>query len=175
MTMKKTLWITRTAVLTAMLVLLQSITKAGGQFVTGSCVNAVLAVAVLFSGLWSGVTVAVISPFLAFFLGIGPQLIAIVPAIAVGNVIYVLILHFLCSKRNLPIWRQGIGLVCAAASKFLALYLIVAQLLCHVLPLSEKQIATFTAMFSWPQLITALIGGVVALLILPTLAKAFKT
>ena len=175
MTMKKTLWITRTAVLMAMLVLLQSVTKAGGQFVTGSCVNAVLAVAVLFSGLWSGVAVAVISPFLAFFLGIGPQLIAVVPAIAAGNVIYVLILHFLCSKRNLPIWRQGIGLLCAAACKFLALYLIVAQLLCRVLTLSEKQIATFTAMFSWPQLVTALIGGVVALLIVPTLAKALKT
>ncbi|MBR5272245.1 MAG: ECF transporter S component [Clostridia bacterium] len=174
MTMKKTLWITRTAVLMAMLVLLQSVTKAGGQFVIGSCVNAVLAVAVLFSGLWSGVTVAVISPFLAFFLGIGPQLIAVVPAIAVGNVIYVLILHFLCGKRNLPIWRQGIGLFSAAACKFLALYLIVAQLLCRVLTLSEKQVATFTAMFSWPQLVTALIGGVVALLIVPTLHKAFR-
>jgi len=172
--MKKTLWITRTAVLTAMLVLLQSVTKVGGQLVTGSCVNAVLAVAVLFSGLWSGVAVAVISPFLAYFLGIGPQLIPIVPAIAVGNVIYVLILHFLCSKKNLPIWRQGVGLLCAAVCKFLVLYLIVAQLLCRVLSLSEKQIATFTAMFSWPQLVTALIGGVVSLLIVPTLAKAFR-
>ena len=95
--MKKTLWMTQTAVLTAMLVLLQSITKAGGQLVTGSCVNAVLAIAVLFSGLWSGVTVAVISPFLAFLLGIGPQLLPIVPAIAVGNVVYVLLLYF-----NLP-------------------------------------------------------------------------
>ena len=172
--MKKTLWITSTAVLMATLVLLQGVTKAGGQFVTGSCVNAVLAVAVLFSGLWSGVAVAVISPFLAFLLGIGPQLIPIVPAIAVGNVIYVLILHFLCSKKGLPIWRQGIGLLCAAAFKFLALYLIVAQLLCHILTLSEKQIATFTAMFSWPQLVTALIGGVVALLIVPTLQKALR-
>ena len=172
--MKKTLWITQTAVLTAMLVLLQSITKAGGQFVTGSCVNAVLAVAVLFSGLWSGVMVAVISPFLAFFLGNGPQLIPIVPAIAVGNVVYVLILHFLCSKKNLPIWKQGIGLVCAATSKFLALYLIVVQILCRVLSLPEKQVATFTTMFSWPQLITALIGGVVALMIVPTLKKAFR-
>ncbi|MBR5774491.1 MAG: ECF transporter S component [Clostridia bacterium] len=175
--MKKTLWITRTAVLIAMLVLLQSVTKAGGQFVTGSCVNAVLAVAVLFSGLWSGVTVAVISPFLAFLLGIGPQLLPIVPAIAIGNVIYVLILHFLCGKRNkkdVPIWRQGIGLVSAAACKFLALYLIVVQLLCRILTLPEKQAATFTAMFSWPQLVTALIGGVVALLIVPTLHKAFR-
>lgn len=169
--MKKTLWITQTAVLTAMLVLLQTLTKAGGQFVTGSCVNAVLAIAVLFSGLWSGVTVAVISPFLAFVLGIGPQLIPIVPAIAAGNVVYVLVLHFLSGKQ---IWRQGISWMCAAACKFLTLNLLVVQLLCRILPLPEKQAATFAAMFSWPQLVTALIGGGVALLIVPILRKAFR-
>jgi hypothetical protein len=48
------------------------------------------------------------------------------------------------------------------------------QLLCRVLPLAEKQVATFTAMFSWPQLITALIGGGIALLIVPILRKAFR-
>ena len=169
--MKKTLWITQTAVLTAMLVLLQAITKAGGQFLTGSCVNAVLAVAVLFSGLWSGLTVAIISPFLAFLLGIGPQLIPIVPAIAVGNVIYVLLLHFLWGKQP---WRQGLGWTCASACKALSLYLLVVQLLCRVLSLPAKQIATFTAMFSWPQLVTALIGGGIALLIVPILRKAFR-
>lgn len=169
--MKKTLWMTQTAALTAMLVLLQSITKAGGQLVTGSCVNAVLAIAVLFSGLWSGVTVAVISPFLAFLLGIGPQLLPIVPAIAVGNVVYVLLLHFLWGKQ---LWRQGAGWLCAAIGKFLTLNLLVVQLLCRILPLAEKQVTTFTAMFSWPQLVTALIGGGIALLIVPVLHKAFR-
>ena len=169
--MKKTLWMTQTAVLTALLVLLQTLTKAGGQFVTGSCVNAVLAIAVLFAGVWSGVTVAVISPFLAFLLGIGPQLLPIVPAIAVGNTVYVLLLHFLSGKQ---LWRQGAGWLCAAVCKFLTLNLIVVQLLCRVLPLPEKQAATFAAMFSWPQLVTALIGGGIALLIVPILRKAFR-
>ena len=172
--MKKSLQITQTAVLTAMLVLLQSVTKAGGQLITGSCVNAVLAIAVLFSGLWSGIGVAVVSPFFAFALGVGPQLLPIVPAIAVGNVVYVLILHFLFVKKNLPLWQQGLYLLLAAAGKFLSLYLIVVQLLCRVLQLPEKQVATFTTMFSWPQLITALIGGGIALLIVPILRKAFR-
>lgn len=172
--MKKTLQITYTALLVAMLVLLQNATKAGGQFVTGSCVNAVLAIGALFSGLWSGITVAVISPFLAFVLRIGPQILPVVPAIAAGNVIYVLLLHFLCSKKNISVWRQGIGLACAALCKFFVLYLIVVQLLCRILPLAEKQVTTFTAMFSWPQLITALIGGGVALSIVPILRKAFR-
>ena len=172
--MKRTLQITQAAVLTALLVLLQSVTKAGGQFVTGSCVNCVLAIAALFSGPWVGAAVAVISPFFAFLLGIGPQILPIVPAIAAGNVIYVLILHFLCGKKELPIWRQGTGLLCAAVGKALALYILVAQLLCRVLPLTEKQITTFTAMFSWPQLVTALIGGIVALLIVPVLRKSLR-
>ena len=172
--MKKTLQITQTAVLIALLVLLQSVTKAGGQIVTGSCVNAVLAVAAILFGIWTGVAVAVISPFFAFALGIGPQVIPIVPAIAVGNVIYVLVLHFLCSTKGISLWRQATGLLCAAACKFLALYLIVTQLLCNILPLPEKQVAAFSTMFSWPQLVTALIGGAVALLIVPVLRKSFR-
>ena len=54
----------------------------------------------------------------------------------------------------------------------MALYLVVVQLLCRVLPLKQPQIDTFTAMFSVPQLITALVGGAVAMLIVPVLKKA---
>mgnify|MGYP007098824989 FL=1 len=49
---KKTLWITETAVMIALLVALQWATKPLGQFVTGSCVNLVLGVSVLVGGLW---------------------------------------------------------------------------------------------------------------------------
>ena len=48
---KKTLWITETAVMIALLVALQWATKPLGQFVTGSCVNLVLGVSVLVGGL----------------------------------------------------------------------------------------------------------------------------
>lgn len=44
---KKIRWITETAIVLALLVTLQALTKGFGQFVTGSCVNAVLGVAVL--------------------------------------------------------------------------------------------------------------------------------
>ena len=43
--MKKTTWIVRTAVCLALLLVLQVATKSLGQFVTGSCVNLVLAMA----------------------------------------------------------------------------------------------------------------------------------
>ena len=47
---EKTIWITKTAVLIALLVVLQGMTKPLGQLVTGSCVNAVLAIAALLAG-----------------------------------------------------------------------------------------------------------------------------
>ena len=167
----KTLWLVRTALLIALLIILQAVTKAGGQFVTGSCVNAVLAVAVLTCGMASGLTVALLSPFMAFLLGIGPALIYIVPAIAVGNSVFVLLLHLLCKGK---LWQRAAGLGVAATAKFGALYLLVSVLLCNILPLKPMQIKTFQAMFSWPQLVTALIGGAVALAIFPVIKKAIK-
>ena len=54
--------LTETAVMTALLIVLQAVTKPAGQYITGACVNAVLAVSVLAAGLWSGITVALLSP-----------------------------------------------------------------------------------------------------------------
>ncbi len=166
----KTRWITETAIMLALLVILQAVTKSAGQLVTGSCVNAVLAVTALVAGLSSGLTVALVSPFVAFLLGIGPQLLPIVPAIALGNAVYVLLLERLYSKKT-AIWKI-LALICAAAAKFLALHLVVVRFLCNVLPLKQPQITTFSTMFTWPQLITALIGGAAALLIVPVVRKA---
>ena len=63
---KKIRWITETAVMLALLVSLQALTKPMGQLVTGSCVNTILAVSVLVGGYSCGLTVALISPVLAF-------------------------------------------------------------------------------------------------------------
>ena len=170
----KVLRITETAVMTALLIALQFVTRSTVQLVTGSCVNAVLALTVLLVGLWSGVVVAALSPFFAFLLGIGPQLLPIVPAIAAGNVVFVVLLWALTRRKGAPLERQAAAWLVSAVGKFLALYLIVVQILCRVLPLKQPQIDTFSAMFSWPQLVTALIGGGIALLLAPLLRKALK-
>lgn len=168
---KRILWITQTAAMLALLVVLQAFTKPLGQIVTGACVNAVLAVSVLLGGLTCGLAVALVSPFCAFLLGIGPQLLPIIPAIALGNAAFVCLLHFVYQKT---LARRLMALLAASAGKSAALYLLVVQLLCRVLPLKQPQIDTFTAMFSAPQLLTALIGGAVALAIVPVLQKALK-
>ena len=79
---KKIRWITETALLLALLIVLQSVTKSFGQFVTGSCVNAVLALAALLTGLGSGITIAVISPVLAFLLGFASIGVVLLPVSA---------------------------------------------------------------------------------------------
>ena len=176
---KKIRWITETAILLALLVTLQAVTKPAGQLVTGSCVNTVLAIAVLVGGLWSGVTIALISPVLAFLLGIAPQILT-VPAIMVGNTVFVILLHFLADKNGKQIGKQVCAWIVAALAKFAALYLIVVKIICGVL--SESLLASgamkppmlqaLPATFSWPQLITALIGSAVALAIAPVIRKA---
>ena len=155
---KATLRITYTAALLALLIVLQWATRAAGQLVTGSCVNCVLAV-------------AVVSPFVAFFLGIGPKNIAVVPAIAVGNAVLVMLL-WLFLHRRITVLNGIFGVLAAAAGKFLVLYLLVVQLLCRLLTLPEKQAAMFSSMFSWPQLVTALIGAAAAMALLPLVLRA---
>jgi len=172
-------WITETAIMLALLVALQALTKGFGQFVTGSCVNAVLAVSVLVGGLGCGLTVALISPVLAFLLGIAPQILT-VPAIMVGNSVYVVLLHLLADRSGKKLLRQVIAWVCAAAAKFAALYAVVVGLICGVFAdslmatgvLKAPMLKVLPVNFSWPQLVTALIGGAVALLMVPLLRKA---
>lgn len=176
---KKIRWITETAIMLALLVTLQALTKPAGQLVTGSCVNVVLAVAALVGGLGSGLTIALISPVLAFLLGIAPQILT-VPAIMVGNSVYVVLLSLLADKSGKNILKQIIAWIVAAAAKFAALYAIVVGLICGVLSenllssgaLKAPMLKALPATFSWPQLITALIGGAVALAITPVLRKA---
>lgn len=176
---QKIRWITQTAVMLALLVSLQALTKGFGQLVTGSFVNAVLAVAVLIGGLGCGITVALVSPVLAFLLGIAPQILT-VPAIMAGNSVYVLLLHLLADRDGRKLIRQIAAWLVAAVAKFAVLYAVVVGLICGVLSdallaagtLKPPMLQALPATFSWPQLVTALIGGAVALLIVPVLKKA---
>jgi len=176
---KKIRWITETAIMLALLVTLQALTKPMGQLITGSCVNAVLAITVLVGGLGGGITVAMISPVMAFLLGIAPQILT-VPAIMVGNTVYVVLLSLLADHQGNNLTRQAAAWLIAAFAKFASLYLIVTKLICGVMApgllaagtLKEPMLKALPATFSWPQLFTALIGGAVAMLVAPAVKKA---
>ena len=174
---KKVRWITETAVMLALLVALQALTTPMGQLVTGSCVNAVLAVSVLLAGLSSGITVAIVSPVLAYLLGIAPQLVT-VPAIMVGNTVFVVLLYFIAMGNG--VGQRIAAWLVAAVAKFATLYILVVKIICGLAAapllangtLKEPMLKALPTMFAWPQLFTALIGGGIALLIIPVLRKA---
>ena len=181
---EKTLWLTETAVMLALLITLQALTKPLGQLVTGSCVNAVLAIAVLLIGMSSGITVAVISPVCAYLLDIAPNFVTVFP-IMIGNVCFVVLLRLIAGKSHKPVWKQPVALISAAGVKFGVLYLLVVKVICGVasgallgkklgdiVVLAPAMLKLLPTMFAWPQLFTALIGGAVALLIAPVLRKA---
>ena len=182
-------WITQTAVMLALLICLQwvgsfvpdQLTK---QLITGTCVNGVLAITALMVGLSSGITVALISPVCAFLFGIAPNIITVIP-IMLGNSCYVVLLSLLVKKfADRPVFNYG-ALAVAAVAKFAVLYLLVVQVVCNLASgallgqklgsfvlLAPPMLKMLPVMFSWPQLVTALAGGILALLIRPVLRKA---
>ena len=174
----KALWLTQTAVMMAALITLQALTKPLGQIVTGSCVNAILAVTVLLVGMSSGITVAMLSPIFAFALGIAPQVLT-VPAIMIGNTVFVVLLRLISGDLK-TIWKSAVALLVAAVCKFQVLYILVTFVICGLLAeqllaqglLKTPMLTALPVTFSFPQLITALIGGTLAMLIVPLLKKA---
>ena len=174
---KRILWITQTAVFIALLVTFQLTTQGFGQYVTGSLVNMTLAISVMLCGLWTGLAVAMLSPIFASFVGIAPTFPVIIPFIMLGNAALVVVWHLVGNRK---IIRPGapyiIALVLGAVAKFLVLFLgVVHVALPFIINATEQQAARISTMFSLPQLVTALVGGAVAAVILPVLKMAVKS
>jgi len=179
----KILWTTRTAVFVALLVTVQAVTAVlGNQLITGSLVNLILVISFLTCGLATGLTVAAVSPICAALVGIGPAFPPLIPFMALGNVAFI-VAWFLLGLLNKAedtsmqqrIFSYMIALV-AAAIKFLTLYAgIVLFAVPYLLELNEGQREILSISFSYPQLITASIGGVIAVTLMPSLQRALAS
>ena len=180
---KKIFWITRTAVLTALLVAMQFATAPlGNQFVTGSIGNLIMIVSLLTCGLATGLTVAALSPVFAFIAGVGPAFPLLIPFIALGNMSLIIawfLLELLNKSDKTGLRYRVVNcliVIAAAIIKFLTLYTGIIKLaLPFLLNLNEKQSAMISFLFSYPQIITATIGGVLALVIVPPIQKAINS
>ena len=176
---KKILWLTRTALMLALLVAVQYATKPFGQLITGSCVNAVLAVAAMMVGYSGGIVVALVSPVLAYTLGIAPQLVT-VPAIMIGNAVLAGLIYQITDGEIKPLGSQISAWLIGSFAKFGVLYLLVVKLICGIGAeylmnlgyLQSAMLKVLPAMFAWPQLITALIGSAVGLFLITPILKA---
>ena len=148
-------WMSRTAILLAIALVFQM----GGfpQFITGPLINTVLYLAAMIVGWQGGMLIGILTPVIASIRGIlPPPLTPLIPFIALGNSILVILFFWLQSKNKIA------GIIIASLAKFLLLVSAV-KLVVQVPP-------AIAQMMSLPQLITALAGGAIALV----LAHFFK-
>lgn len=173
-------WIVETGIFLAMLIVVQAVTKPLSTIVTGSAVNFILIASTLLVGISSGIIIAVVSPFLAMLLGIVPLPIFFVPVVALGNLVLVLTFGLILKKVNTNnitkrIVYWVITIILAAILKFFTLYLGIKWLVVPLMTsIKNAPVKAPIALFSTTQIFTALIGGFIALLIVPIIKKAIK-
>lgn len=141
-----------------------------GQLITGTLVNALLIIVSIDAGYHSGVLVGIISAFLATILGIGPIFPIITPFIAIANIIYVLVYRFGATHH----YGVLISSIPAAFIKTGFLWITVPLVLTFIPDVKEVQAIALTAMFSWPQLITGIAGGIFAAIVIARIPKIAK-
>jgi hypothetical protein len=128
------------------------------QWITGPFVNAVLILATVILGPAEAIVIGLFPSAIALASGLLPLPLApMVPFIMISNAIFVGSFHFLRSRSSVA------GVIAGSALKFTFLSLAARFIVAKLTPTLTL---TLLAMMGWPQLITALIGGFVALAIL---------
>ncbi|RKD32082.1 ECF transporter S component [Thermohalobacter berrensis] len=158
-------YLVRTAILLALALVFQIGFRAFAQPLVGPLVNMVLILSAALVGTVSGVLVGCFTPLIAFAFGIMP-LFPLVPFIMIGNSLLVIVFNAI--RTRVSNYGDYVGIVVAAFVKFVFLAFSVRQLLSLFIPKVPPKII---AAFSLPQLFTALIGGIVALIVIKFLPE----
>src|SRR3989339_756181 len=134
------------------------------QWVTGPIVNAMFLIAVTLLGTQTAIMLALLPSTIALAVGLLPAILApMVPFIIISNTIF--ILGFDLLRKN----NYWLGVFFGSILKFIFLWSTSSVVINLLL---KKEIASqVSAMMSWPQLATALIGGVIAYIFLKGLKK----
>ncbi|MFA6170935.1 MAG: ECF transporter S component [Patescibacteria group bacterium] len=142
------------------------------QFLTGPIVNAILIIALFLCGIRSAITLALIPSLMALAGGLLPAVLApVVPFIMISNCILIFTIEFLYKKFEQAKSGFWIGLAAGAALKWV--FLILSTGFISKLLLKQELAVKVVQMMSWPQLATAIAGGVIAFGILKPL-KSIK-
>jgi len=131
------------------------------QWITGPIVNAILILTLLKFGFRNAIILATVPSLMALSGGLLPIVLApVVPFIMIGNVILILCVDW--AYNNFKDKKKGYwtGVIAGASLKFLFLFLSV-NIISGLLIQQELAIKV-AQMMSWPQLYTALLGGVIA-------------
>lgn len=167
--------IAQTAILLAICVVSQFF-KNLSVFITGPIINLCIIICVLLVGLRWGALICIISPITSFIITGSPIMAAIpaiIPAVIVGNIVMAggvaLGVKMIKGKFGLPL-----SLVIGSILKAIFMGIVISLILVPLcLPEAmHKQMPVIQSTFSVVQLITALIGSVLAYIIYFPLRKA---
>ncbi|TZE81153.1 ECF transporter S component [Calorimonas adulescens] len=158
-------WLTRTALLLAVTLVFQMF--GFPQMVTGPAVNAMLMISGIYVGPLGGIIIGLLTPWIAFMRGtLAPPLAPMIPFIMLGNaVIVILWVLFRVLIKNVYIGSIA-GMVIGAVAKFLILSTAVRLIVSVPPPIAQAM--------QIPQLYTALLGGVIALVVDRLISVAFR-
>lgn len=162
---KTTTFITRTAILLALALIFQVglRTIPFAQPFVGPLVNFVLIFAAVFVGMASGVIIGMLTPLIAFVLGIMP-LFPVVPFIMLGNAL--MVIAFSVTRKVSGYYGDYMGVAFGAFVKFVFLALSVRYVITLFITVPPPIIVAL----SLPQLYTAITGGLGAVIV----AKIFS-
>ena len=134
------------------------------QWVTGPIVNAMFLIAVVLLGTQSSIFLALLPSTIALSVGMLPAVLApMIPFIIISNTILILGFSLLREKN---FW-----LAVLVGSFFKYIFLWSTSFVVIHLLIKKELALSVSAMMSWPQFVTALIGGGLAYLFLKSIKK----
>lgn len=139
------------------------------QLFVGPIVNAILILTVYLCGIKWGVLTGILTPVLAWIIGqLAAPLAPFIPFIAVGNALYVVVFGILKEYK----FGIYLGIIIGALVKFIFLFLSASKLV-HVLELNipTKITSKLVVSMGIPQFITAIIGGIIAVVLIRILLE----
>ncbi len=139
----------------------------GNQYITGTIVNAALLVSVIVLGFRKTLFLCFLPSIISLASGLLSAVLApMIPFIIAGNILLVYVFNLLRKKNY---W---LGLVPAALLKFSLLFFMSNVLI--GLFIKGQVASNIAVMMSWPQLITAVSGGIIAYFIVRGLGLTNK-
>ena len=142
------------------------------QFLVGPVVNAVIILTTYFAGHKYGILVGALTPLLAYATNVlAPAMLPFVPFIAIGNIIYVISFSILKKLKN----GEVIGVLVGSFLKYLFLFISATKLIDIIAPgMKDAVKAKLAIAMGVPQLVTAIIGGSLAIILYQLLKKRVK-
>jgi hypothetical protein len=140
------------------------------QWITGPIVNAILIITLFLVGIRSAMVLAFVPSLMALSGGLLPAVLApVVPFIMISNIIFVLAIDYI--YQNFKDANRGywLGIVVGAGLKFI--FLILSVNFISKLLIKQGLVAKVAQMMSWPQFATAVVGGMIAWVVLKWLKR----